>query len=89
MLWQMQNRRGKLDKSIEAMDAKDRVLAMRQRHVGGQGVQPNRYHYQYLHAAEPLVTLQQPWVPATPLVQVHVVDPNNDSCDADRDDTTS
>ena len=78
----------KLDESIEQMDENDRVSAMRQLNVGGLGVQPNHYFYQYLQAAEPIVTFQQPWVPATLLVQVHVVDPNNDSCDADRDGTT-
>ena len=87
-----------LDESINHMDAFDRLSAMRQLHVVGQGVQPNHYFNQYLHAAEPIDVFSEAWVPATPFDHVDVVDSNSDSFDhvdvvdsdvADNDDAAS
>ena len=90
-----------LDEFIDHMDADDRLVAMRELDIGGECVQPNHYFQQYLHAADPVVVFLQSWVPAMPLHDVEVVDSNssdhhvdvvdsnNDSCDANRDGTTS
>ena len=44
-----------LDESISHMDTLDRLSAIRQLRVVGQGVQHNNYFNMYGHAAEPIV----------------------------------
>ena len=81
-----------LDESISHMDTLDRLSAIRQLRVFGQGVQPNSYFNVYGHAAEPIVGFLdfQHEVDSSSESfddMIDVGDSDNDSCDCVSNDT--